>query len=306
MQKYLIKFAAFLLISLAIMAGMEYHVRSTDTSPLSYRSKYFYAHADELDGIIFGPSLTARAINPDWLDPKTATLAMAGCAINIDYQVFKEALRHANPKFVIFDLTLAYVERQNDADYENLRRLPHYLGIWNEKAQLKDLFLARAPFANHFLNPSKPADFNAQGFELTIPDAENSEAKMKRQLKNQKFQLIAKRRAGKRYTLNEPNYRANIALLEEIVATCRERNIQLIFYEPPKFKAALDLVPDIHYNRRAAFLDKVVDNETVFWWDLSTLDNDNEANFLNLIHVNVRGAELVSAEINRRLGELGY
>ncbi|PHI20311.1 hypothetical protein CEQ90_08990 [Lewinellaceae bacterium SD302] len=306
MRKFLLKFSIFLLIVLAVMAGMEYYVRCVDNSPLRHRSDYFFEHAGELDGIIYGPSLTARAINPEWLSPSTANLAMAGGAINVDYKVFLKSLEHAEPKFVIFDLTLAYLERRNDATYENLRRLPYYYGIWNEKAQLKDLFLARAPFADHFLNRPREADYNKYGFEASIPDECDNIAKIKRQIENKHFQLIAKKRAGRRLALNDANYHENVAMLEELVTTCRERNITLIFYEPPKYCEAVNVAPPVHYYRRSAFLDRVVDNKTVHWWDLSDFQNEELDHFLNLIHVNIRGAELVTEEIDRRLEEMGY
>jgi hypothetical protein len=303
MKKFLLKVILLLSFIFSFLLGIEMLNRYKDHSHYRFRSAFFEKNAPELEGIFFGPSLTGRSIIPSAFNMPTANLAVGGSSIPVDHQMFSYAMNKSQPTFVVFDLSSGYIDRKSTLK-KSAEILFFYYGIRAKPFELKDYFMSRLPLHRVFTNNNNPIEHTIEGFELSIPPEKDlfrdlsyhpdsialHFSKSKKSIQLQKTNL--KRRA------------INLALLEDIKVKCREKNIKLIFYSPPKYELYTDHILSDHYTVRQAFLDRSVDNEHVFFWDLESLGAKDPENFFDFIHCTPKGAQLVSREMNRRLGEI--
>lgn len=301
MRPFLLKVMLILIPTGLFLAGLEAYARTRDNSDLRYKSEYFRANAGELRGLVFGPSHSWRAVDPAKLDYPTASLAFSGSAINTDFLVFRQALKKASPDFVLFDLSAAYLEKRNPAEFMNQRKLYYYFGVPNDQLTLRDHFLLRQPTHRVFEEPERERTFTERGFEYDL-------AEFKEQFKFLRFDTTrianfisnqSKKQQHNRFS--DGNYAMNRELLGRLAALCRERNIKLIFWSPPKYFIYNDFLLDKHRQRRERALDGIVDGETVFFWNLERFGERDPTMFMNMNHVRPAGTARVAEELNRRL-----
>lgn len=302
MQKFLLKILFVLVPSLLFLAVLEWNTRRIDNSALAVRSAYFFQHYRQLEGLCFGSSLVAQSVNPAWLDYPTASLALSGSSLNVDYLLFKRANTLVTPRFVLFDLTVHLLNQYHSDAWIKMRKLPYYYGIKPEKRELKDYFLSGTPLYRSLRLSASNEKINEYGFS-------EDRSKQFKKLEYDHEQIVQDKRIQKFLGNAEPFNAAinqiNEDLLKEIITICRAQGTKVILYSPPKYyigNDAAETLPD--FARRATFLREVVDDENVFFWNLERMGERDPRNFANINHVSLQGAKMATEELNRRLKQL--
>lgn len=307
MRKFLWKCIATIVFLLLVLAGMEYYVRQTDESVLRIRRDYLEANKTHLDGLVFGPSLIVRAINPAFLTNEVAMLGVNGSTPRVDYLLFKRFIDEVNPKFIIMDLSVGYLDRGVRGDYFEQNRLYHYFGIRGKDFELKDFFLLRPPYYKIFEAPDSMdvEVYNEYGFAL-VPDARSNEFKRLEYDTAAIAELPAIKKKIRRHNrTNDERYQRNLEYYREIGAICSARGIELIFVSPPKYHLVDGKLTKKHYERRSALLDELTSKyDNVQFWDFDSMHPYDPEMFLDSNHSSVKGAKVVSREINRRLKKM--
>lgn len=299
MKNFLLKFLIVIKPILILLITLEFLNRQNDNSSIYYQKKFIEKNKDFLEGVIFGPSHIWRGIQPKYLDYKVASLAMKGSRPNIDYLLYEYTKEIAKPNFYIFDLSLRYLEQQNNEDWIKGKKLPYYFHNINRE-KLGDFFLTTIPLKENITLYEKKYD--KWGFQLKIP-------KQKDIFKQLNFQdsLILQHSTTKKIlarhnTISKNNKTIlNKNLYEKIIAECANQDIKIIFISTPKYH---------HYNKgfkqkytleRRNFLNQVVDNKTVFFLNFETFNENNPHLFFNINHMNPEGAKIFSQHLSQVL-----
>ncbi|MEM6396016.1 MAG: hypothetical protein AAF741_06685 [Bacteroidota bacterium] len=303
MRRWLNKVVPFILLILVALAGVEYYAITHDDSGLRKRVTWFKANADRIDGLILGPSLVEQGIDPGRLDRPTASLAMAGSAPDVDTKLLDIALDRSKPDFILFDLTLGTLERRKPPSFYSQRKLFHHLRVKHEGLGLKDYFMADYPLYRYFFREPDPQQPNELGWPTAADPSKDRFAKLGYDpdtIVNHPRTLSKLRNQGQSY---DEFYNQNIADLDLAIARCRAEGVRLIFVAPPKYNLFNEHILPMHRERRAAFLDRVVDDETVFFWDYATFGEDDPRNFTNISHLSPLGATRWTEVLNERLNK---
>lgn len=314
MKSFLIKTTLLVALILAGLLFLELKSRKLDDSFLKVKKDYLYKNYNQLQGMIFGPSHMWRSINPEWLDYNTASLAFSGCAINVDYKLFDRHKGAPKLKFVIFDLSAGYQERLQSDAWIKAKKLYYYFGAKSNRFSLQENFYVHYPIwddIERLLGKTKATDqnnskMNQWGFVTEIPAQKNL-------FKRADFDksIIGERGIGKR-TIKRHYYDRfdeTIAQFSEdkildIITQCKTRGIKVIFVSPPKYYLYNQQLQEEHISRRAALLEKIIDNEDVFFMNLDKIFENDPTYFYNVNHVNSKGAKVVTNRINEQLHEI--
>jgi hypothetical protein len=295
-------FIAFLL--LVILAIFEKITPTLDISQTKFVKDYLKQNQNKIDGLIFGPSHIKRAINPQYLTANTASVALYGSSINVDYLLLKSILKSEKPKFILFDFSAGYPEKLNFYDWIKGNNLTYYFDL-DMRYKLKDYFFTQYPLHKYFKKSHKTKeDFNKWGFELKIENRKNDFLNFNfdtTKIRNSEDAILTLKLHN---SFNKKARKQNLEYLLEIAAICKSKNIKLIFLSPPKsFIYNESLLPEYH-EYRTEFLKTLVDNKDVFFWDYSAFYQKNIDSFYNINHLNPKGAELFTKEINARLKQM--
>ena len=307
MKQFVTRSLITIAVLLLVLAGLETYARHTDDSSLRLRRDYFEANKDQLDGLVFGPSLILRAINPDLLDYNTALLAMNGSTPGVDYLLFQRFINETQPKFIIMDLSVGYVDRGVKGDYFEQNRMYHYFGVRGKKWEIKDLFLIRPPFYKMFseVDSMDVQTLNQYGFALQA-DLRSDQFRQLNYDTSEIAQLPSIQKKIRRHNrTNDRRYQRNLDYYREIAATCAERGISLIFVSPPKYYTVDGKLSEKHYQRRAKLLDELNEEyENIYFWNFDSMHPYQATLFLDSNHSSPLGAVKVSEAINQRLQQL--
>lgn len=314
MKSFLIKTILLVTLIISGLFFLELESRKLDNSFFKVKKDYLYNNYDQLQGMIFGPSHIWRAINPEWLDYPTSSLAFSGSAINVDYKLFDQHKDAPALKFVIFDLSAGYKERVQSDAWIKAKKLYYYFGIKSNHFSLQENFYVRYPIWDDIKRLSGEEDMpdqnnlttNQWGFVTVIPEQKNL-------FKRANFDkaIIEERGIGKR-TINRhtlDRFDESIAQFSEdkildIITQCKSRRIKVIFVSPPKYYLYNQKLQKEHISRRAALLDNIIDDKDVFFMDLDKIFEDDPTYFYNVNHVNTKGAKVVTSRINEQLHEI--
>ena len=301
MKKFLIRIS-FIIVPIFIFLGvLENNLRKNDSSSLKIKSDYLKNNNKNIKGLIFGSSTMVQGVNPAMLKANTASLALTGSDINAGVVLFNAVNETLNLEFIIFELSNGYLNKKNGEGSLRSYKAPYYFNT--PKKEVKDFFIARYPLKKQLklTKPKKktPKKYNRWGFNTAtkITDFEKSDYNDDIIKKSPQMQGIVKNYK----TININNYAFNIKLLREMIENCKERNIKVVFVSTPKYHLCNNTLIDEHTNRRKEFLNDVVDNKKVFFWNYERIYENKSKLFGDLIHLNNEGAQLFSEKINQEL-----
>ncbi|PHR68768.1 MAG: hypothetical protein COA67_12410 [Lutibacter sp.] len=298
MKKFLIKISFIIIPVIIFLEVVEYTVRKQDNSVLKIKRDYIENNNENIEGLIFGSSTLLQGINPAILKMNTASLAIAGNDVNSGVVLFNAVKEQLKLKFIIFELSNGYLGKKNPKGSLRSKKAPFYFNT--PKKEVKDFFLARYPLKKQLLNKkNRLSSYNKWGFDTKVKttDFDRFHYNDSIILKSEQMLNVLKYHN----VINANNYIFNINLLHELIEICKNENIKVVFVSPPKYHLYNNVLIDEHSSRRKEFLEDVIDNKNVFFWNYErTYENDSQS-FSDLIHLNLDGAQLFSEKINQEL-----
>ncbi|GGZ21008.1 hypothetical protein GCM10007049_12050 [Echinicola pacifica] len=308
MKKYLVNLALFVLPIAVIFFSMELYLREN-----YYKAKkqYLESNKDQVEALILGPSYTWRAIDPLGMDITTASLAHEASAVNTNMMLFsKFAPQLPELKYVFFDLSLGYLENDNNQKWESNHLFNIYYDIQNYESDLKNNWLLTANFKfytklffSYMMDEKNIERYNDAGFIFKLSALYDL-------FGNADYDIEKLEKSGKLYerliyqnTVSDERNTKNQEILQQLIGYCKDRGIQVIFLSPPKYYLNNDMASDEVIDRREKFVSKFVDNKDVFFWNYEHTLEDNPRYFLDNTHLNPDGAALFTEIINKELNE---
>lgn len=301
----MIKIGAFIAIVLVFLLLVEIKTRHDDHSYLKLKKEYLDRQADSIAVLIVGPSHTYRAIDPGKITLNTLSLAMPNSAFNVDYALFELAMKTVRPRYVIFDLSRGYLDKENSGAWFNDRKLNYYFGLREGPFELKNLFLARYPLYDELLKPPRPDLYNRWGFKSVVTKKEDKFKRINYDLeivrKSKKLQKLKTQLKNK---MDPAVRQRNVERLKRAIARSRSIGAQVVLINPPKFFIYNDAFNEEIGDIYGPITDSLVQDSGVLYWNLEKMGEDDPTNFYNLSHMSLKGAELFTAEVDRRLLEM--
>ncbi len=301
MNKFIKRFGVFILPIMICFTLGEYRLRTNNS--FYFQEKFIQENKEDIGCLIFGASHNWRAVNPELLNIKTASLAHAGGAINIDFLLFNKYINELpNLEVIIFPISTHTLEDNRDGDWNKNHLLYIYHGINNyaQKIPFKDYFLLTANFKNYLQKLIDSTQyFNQYGYmyreesAISIDGSGNIvlSKKIKSKLKNHQ-------KKG-----NEKVFLQNTTQLNQLIQKCLNRNIKVVLLSPPKL-APFNNIETTSRARRNGFLERYEDTPNVYIWNEERIYEDQPDLFYDINHMNTKGATIFTAKLDSLLNTI--
>lgn len=299
MKSFLLNLVIFLVPLIIIVSGLEIYSRMNNT--FYAKTKLIQETADSVEVMILGSSQNWRAINPDFLSISCAPLAHGGSAFNIDYLLFK---KHYNQfprlKVVILETSYHTFDETRTRTWNKNHLFFIYYGINNYNGSI--------PKSDYFLVTANPKDYITRLWTASVfPEfgEYNKYGFITSEIQTIESghydpSFLKKRHQGE----NQENFLANNHLLREIVKTCTQKHIEVVFLSPPKYYTYNDLNSEHKLAKRESIFNEYRNQKYVHIWNYEKFLEKKGDLFSNEDHLNVKGAEIFSKEINDRISHL--
>ncbi|MEL7219908.1 MAG: hypothetical protein AAGJ93_01235 [Bacteroidota bacterium] len=304
MKLFLTKLLILVVPLMALLSLIEVNSRNNDRSSKAFQKKFLEEKLEELEGVVIGPSHSWRSIQPKYLDYTVASLAFSGSSPNVDQLIYEYVEERANPSFYLFDLSTMYLAKQNTNEWINAKKLPYYYP--NIKTgNLSDYFLTRVPLRNYLFLKKRKSRYDRWGYnyEIQLP------IDIFKQLNYQDSLIV--NHPSVQGVLNQQLEEAkdnkthlNIEIYKKIIQECRAKGTKIIFISPPKYHIYNENMEERFALERQQLLDKVVDNENVFFLNFEKKYEYEPTFFFDFNHLNVEGSKNFSLELNKSLKEI--
>lgn len=299
MRLFLRKFVITILPIILAILGIEIFNRVNNT--FYSKKTYIEKNRNSIEVLILGSSHTWRAINPEFLTAKCAPLAHGGSAFNIDYLLFKKFVNELpNLKVVILETSYHTFEDYRGKKWNKNHLFFVYYGINNYESTvpLSDYFLITSNFdayVRRMWKTWKSAEFgqyNEYGF-IT-----NSKGTLER---GHYDSTVLKLRHSKE---SPNNFKRNRILLEKIISTCEEKDLDIIFFSPPKYYTYNENNNINKLRRRNSLFNTYKKMDIVHIWNFEKIYENDTKVFSNEDHLNIYGAEKMTKLIDKRLNQI--
>jgi len=282
MPKFITKLLWFLIPLIFTFFIGEYYTRISNS--YYYKANRINEKSDSIECLILGASHNWRAINPEYLDLSTATLANAGSSINMDFMLFdKYAHQLQNLKIVVFGIGSLLFQKNRDATWKNNYLFFNYYGINNygKSPRWSQYFLLTADFKHNvtkFFYPSSPMNkfgyIYREGSKIN-PSSEKSLVRKKIKEKIESFENII--------------IEQNVEVLDQKIQYCLDRNISVVLLTTPKYITYNNMLKEGHALRDSIFA-KYDDFANVHVWNDETIYENDPTLFYDIHHMNNKGA----------------
>lgn len=302
MKLFLLKSMIVLGLIIIFLTTFEYYCNFKDHSVQRSKANLISKNEAKVEMIILGSSYTYRAINPKKCDLFTASFAMPGTTMNINYMYFNRYKNTPNLKLIIIDLSKGYTEINKDNEWIKYRKLRYYHKLDPENKSFAENFLIKYPLKASI--PNNLPNVNKWGFQETIRKKLNI---YKHHHYNDStieayYQNLPKL-AQMSFEHNDENFKQNFQYLKNIKDFAKEKNIKIILLSPPKHYIYNNYIRQHLTDRRHHILNELVDNEFVYFWNYEKAYESKTDLFFNMNHMNPKGAEVFTAEFNNRIND---
>lgn len=306
MKKYIKRLALFCLPFLSVIP-IEMSVRN---NTFKMKSDYVQNNKDNIELFILGSSQNNKAINPEFLDFITASLANDGSTVNIDYLIFEEYYsKFPQLKVVIFEISYHSLEeiKPNNWNKNHLFLKFYNVNNYNRNPPLSErlLFLSNPKeYLKKYLTPeSKQEDnkFNQFGYILNSSSRFEKYNYNKDLIKKTSFNEYLK---GRHQVENLNFYTVNTSLLNKAIETCLKNNIKVVLLSPPKYYLYNNHLNKKRAERRNYFLKKYSNIQNIYIWNLEKKYEYNPNYFLNEDHLNYYGSKQFTTLLNHKLKQI--
>lgn len=299
MKKFIYKCIFFLSPLVIISSSVEIYNRVNNT--FYAKAKYIEKNQKSIEVLVLGSSQTWRAINPEYMNVQCAPLAHGGSAFNIDYLLFKEFIdKLPKLKVVVLETSYHTFDDYRDEDWSKNHLLWIFYGINNYGKHIpkSDYFLFTAnpkAYLKRIWASSKFPEFgqfNKYGYITSS---------LKTIETGHYDSLFLKSRHSYE---NLNNYKKNEVLLEEIINTCEEKKLDVVFFSPPKYYTYNENNNINKLKRRDSLLNSYQSREFIHYWNYEREYEKDTKVFYNEDHLNFNGAKKITIEIDKKLNQL--
>jgi len=309
MKSFLVKLLLFVLPFLIGFVALELFIRYSDNA-FNLKAKYIKNNEPQIEMLVLGSSHNQNAINPQFIDLKTANIAYGGQDVYLDSALFFHfANRLKQLKVVVLELDYHSLEEFNGQDYFRLSWYYHFYDVTCGHIpffQKISLYLSEPEFFNDHLKRSfDPREykyqFNEQGFVLNdFPGVFQS-------LKYDSLQIerTADERLRNRHTTVSPqNFENNARCLKSMITFCNDHGIQVVLLASPMYNSYTKREKNEKLERRKLFIDEVTAWPNVHFLNHEFDPNFHLNDFKNDDHLNTSGAQKFSIELNSEIKAL--
>jgi hypothetical protein len=264
-----------------------------------YGTRYS-AEETRADIVIIGASRAQQQYNPLFLQDSLGTTAYNagrdGMPFFYYFSIFRCITERYTPKKIILDC------EYNALTYSatGFERLSTLLPLSKNHPEINDMIALRHPLENYKLY-SATYPFNSMLFKIALGQLPSNNEETKRfngySPLYGKLTRTAPKVSHKKYMQLDT---LRLQLLDEMINTCRKKNIQLIFVCPPYYMQNIDENPCI------AHFEKVADKNSIPFFDYAadTFFLSRPQLWEDTIHVNYEGSKIFSAKLASDLKKL--
>ena len=274
--------------------------------PFNYdaTSSFFNSEKEQIEIMALGPSQTNSAINPKYFEITTISLASTSQHHNLDFKILKQTKdRLPNLKYLVLELSYSHLELpHNSKDFwKNSVYLKYYnINAFERNTYFKDklIFLARPDIyskhlVNHYIKKKPGPTLNNFGFNENVSEG---------LFYNLEYNdsLIT----SKKFRINtEPNltlFKYNTEFLFEMLDYTKKHNLNVVISTIPLYKTYLKARNPKILKRRDSILGVISEkysNVRIFYKESDTI-RFTTSDYVNQNHLNPRGAEKFSIELN--------
>lgn len=272
-------------------------------------SNYFNAEKDKIEILALGPSQMNSAMNPAYFDRPAICLASTSQHHNLDFEILKQTRdRLPELKYVILELSFSHLALpHNSKDFwKNSIYLKYYnVNAFKRRTYFKDklVFLSNPDIysrklVEHYIERKESPHFNRFGFDENTYDGLFKSLKYEEDVIAQKpFRINSK--------INETLFNQNLEFLYKMLDYVKSEGLKVIVCSMPLYKTYVKERDSKLVRRRDSVLNEIqlkYPNVRIFNKESDTI-NFTVSDYINHNHLNPRGAEKFTKELNSFINE---
>jgi len=310
MRSFLIKILLFLLPLILLFVFIESYITLRPNS-FNLKARYIKKNPD-IEVLILGSSHMQNAVDPEFIDHKTANLAYGRQDVILNQRLLMHyGDKLSGLKLVLFELDYHTLTSKNDSDYFRLPWYAKYHHIYPYKLKMIDRL---------FMYPSSPEFFNRYIFRTLSPFKEKSkfnqygfvindyDGVFKRNNYNKDMiRETAALRLKNKHPISSPlNLQSNLRSLNEIIDYCHQHDVILAFITTPAYKTYRKYFDPEFVRYRNEFISNISrsGNSDILYFDFESDPDLDIRDFKNDDHLNSDGAKKFSKIVNRTINDI--
>ena len=308
MKKVIFKLLLFLLPFLALYPVLEFKL-STVPNLYNKKREFLESQLNEIEILTTGSS-HGDAINPEFIQRKTFTLNIMAQDLYYDVQLINQYLDKM-PKLKLVILPVSYFSLEYEMDRTKTWTLaPYYYHFWGIPPQHWDSILNPRYFSlsamygwqkvlqyidNGFTDTEweimKTTGWWLQG-EQELTDTPHESQMGLYSIQQQHIEIMRSERIPE-----------NMRLLENLIAACQSRNIQVALVTTPVHHSYSDFMDPVKYQTMQANLQVLVDRFGILYKNYLSDPRFLDSDFYSRDHVNTKGSIKFSKIIDQEIIE---
>lgn len=268
---------------------------STIPNEYSVKSRDIKHNIGEYHGLVLGPSLTQKGVDPGLLDMKIYNASLKGMDLEYRYEILKFAKRH-NPQIEIVLFSISYVDLNHLTRVKNASALVFYEKYFDQTG-IKT-FLAQTRGATMIKEIIKY--YRGKRDERIGIDTNGYKEYRKKDVRN-----LVKRadRLAPAILSRTPQFvDINRNQIKKVSQFCKEENIKLIFLTTPIHKSMSERFDDQQSEEIFGLCTEMsMTEDHVYYFNFMNQESFSSEFFQDPIHLNRKGTILLSEMINSEL-----
>ncbi len=304
MNRFLQRFALFSLPVLLLLGALEVlqHILPNN---YTHKKQLLEAKASEIETLILGSSHTYLGINPEYLENEAFNLASTAQTLYFDkFLVEKYLDQLPQLKRVIVPVSYSSLGTESYLNPGDYNRSYHFAHFYGSQAFVGMLELRRLSLVSLF-SIKKAVDRSIDyytGQDSLVEFAPNGwyPTDVQRDLKQNGID------AG---TFHDAYYDSslfgtNLGYLEDMLARCRERQVEVIFLSMPMHPHYLKVVKQARYEAMVTKMDSFAAAQAVTYLNFTEDSRFADADFFDSNHLRTQGAEKFTKMLTDSLRKL--
>lgn len=301
MNRFLKNIALFLIPVLSLLLGMEIAIRNIPND-YSYKNSFLKEQRDSVSTLILGSSHTYYGLDPVYFTDPAFNLAHVSQTFDLDFDLLKKA-SSVNSHLKTVVIPVSYF-----SFFEVLGKSPEYWRIKNYTLYY-NVFKIRSLYDYSEMTTNSFED-NYDRIEAYYQEVKKGERYCsdlgwgeKFKSENSRDLVKASESAVKRHFIEDHQYLSeNIETLNRFVDYCKRRDIKVLLFTPPGYKAYFTNLDENQLNITIKEAQRIAqENSNCEYFSLLKDDRFVEEDFFDGDHLNEIGAKKLSLILNEMI-----